>query len=311
MSWILETLLYGVLKGVRDVVKKESLKISSSVEVLFFYTLFAFLFCIPASKDILSVDVSYLPYVFIKSFVIFIAWILSFRAIKDLPLSVYGILDLSRVLFATSLGIFVLGEPATRNQIIGLILVAVGLVLLKRRKGEASENIKPLIVVMALASCVFNAVSGFLDKVLTRYITPSQLQFYYMFFLTLLYLIYLIVDALNIPETIRIKVIKIEEAALHHSIPEENKWESNINIKRAVKNYWIWILAILFVIADKSLFIANANPESKITIMTLVKQSGCIVSILAGKFIYKEKNMLHKFICAVIIILGIVIAVIK
>lgn len=294
MEWILLTLTYGLLKGVRDIVKKESLKKSSSVEVLFFYTLFAFLFCIPASKDILSVDTSYLPYVFIKSFVIFLAWILSFRAIKDLPLSVYGILDLSRVLFATSLGIFVLGEPTTRNQIIGLILVALGLIFLKRRKNEANENIRPIIVVMALVSCMLNAVSGFLDKVLTQYITPSQLQFYYMFYLTLLYLAYLIVD------TVILDVI----LPRRHVIVSQK-----INIIGAVKNYWIWILAILFVIADKALFVANANPDSRITIMTLVKQSGCVVSILAGKFIYKEKNMLHKFICAAVIITGIVIAV--
>ena len=294
MEWILLTLTYGLLKGVRDIVKKESLKKSSSVEVLFFYTLFAFLFCIPASKDILSVYTSYLPYVFIKSFVIFLAWILSFRAIKDLPLSVYGILDLSRVLFATSLGIFVLGEPTTRNQIIGLILVALGLIFLKRRKKEANENIRPIIVVMALVSCMLNAVSGFLDKVLTQYITPSQLQFYYMFYLTLLYLAYLIVDTV---------ILDVILPRRHVNVSQK------INIIGAAKNYWIWILAILFVIADKALFVANANPDSRITIMTLVKQSGCVVSILAGKFIYKEKNMLHKFICAAVIITGIVIAV--
>ena len=294
MSWVLETLLYGLLKGTRDIVKKESLKKSSSVEVLFFYTLFAFLMCIPASKDILSVDKAYLPYVFIKSFVIFIAWILSFRAIKDLPLSVYGILDLSRVLFATSLGIFVLGEIATVNQIIGLVLVALGLIFLKSGKREENENVRPLMVVLALASCMLNAVSGFLDKVLTKFITPSQLQFYYMFFLTLMYFIYLVADM--VLQNMNISGRNSDSAL-------------KISIKGAVKNYWIWVLAILFVIADKSLFIANANPESKITIMTLIKQSGCIITIVAGKLIYHEKNMLRKFICAAVIITGIVIAV--
>lgn len=279
MAWVLQTLLYGLLKGARDVVKKESLKKSTVVEVLFFYTLFAFLLCIPASTDIASVDVKYMPYIFIKSFVIFIAWILSFKAIKSLPLSIYGILDLSRVLFATLLGIIVLKEVVTVNQVIGLILVTLGLIFLKQRKNEEKEDVRPFVVILALLSCVLNAVSGFLDKVLTQFVTPSQLQFYYMLFLTLMYLVYLLID------------------------------RSEVNVKSSVKNYWIWVLAILFVIADKSLFIANANPASKITIMTLVKQSGCVVTILAGKFIYKEKNMLHKFICAAVVIAGIVIAV--
>ena len=278
MSWIFLTLVYGLLKGAREIVKKESLKKSSVIEVLFFYTLFAFLLCIPASKDIASIDVRYLPAVFLKSFVIFVAWILSFKAIKSLPISTYGILDLSRVLFATLLGIVVLHEAVSTNQIIGLVLVSLGLIALKSRKGDAKEDIKPIVVFFALLSCTLNAVSGLLDKILTKYISASQLQFYYMLFLTLLYLIYLIID------------------------------KAEVSFKRAAKNYWILILAILFVIADKSLFLANANPESKITIMTLIKQSGCIITILAGKFLYKEKNMLHKFICAAIIITGIFIA---
>lgn len=279
MSWVLLTLVYGLLKGGREIVKKESLKKSSIMEVLFFYTLFSFVMCIGVSQDILLVDIKYLPVVFIKSFVIFLAWILSFKAIKQLPISIYGILDLSRVLFATLLGIIVMHETCTIPQITGLILVAAGLLLLKRRKSDVSEDVKPLIVIFALLSCMLNAVSGLLDKILTKHITASQLQFYYMLFLTLLYLLYIIVT------------------------------KEKVDIKGSVKNYWIWILAIMFVIADKSLFLANAYPESRITIMTLVKQAGCIITILAGKFIYKEKNMQHKFICAAIIILGIVVAV--
>lgn len=282
MDWILLTLLYGVLKGVRDVVKKESLKKSTVVEVLFFYTLFAFLFCIPASKDIGGIDVRFLPLIFVKAFVIFIAWILSFKAIKDLPLSVYGILDLSRVLFATVLGLVVLKEPSTLNQIIGLVLVSGGLLLLRFGgvgKGREKENVKPVMVALALLSCGLNAISGFLDKVLTKDVTASQLQFYYMLFLTLLYLIYMLFS------------------------------KTKVDVKGSVKNYWIWILAILFVIADKSLFLANAVPDSKITIMTLIKQAGCVVSLAAGKFLYHEKNMLHKCICTAIIVAGIVVAV--
>lgn len=279
MNWVFLTLIYGVFKGARDVIKKESLKISSTIEVLFFYTLLAFVMCIPASRDIASVDVKILPFVFLKSVVIFAAWILSFNAIIHLPISLYGILDLSRVLFSTSMGLLILGEPTTFNQITGLILVATGLVLLKARKSGEKENVAPKYVIIALTSCLLNSLSGFSDKILTKYISASQLQFYYMLFLVILYFIYML--------------IKKEE----------------VNVVRSLKNYYIWILALLFVIADKALFVANAIPESKLSIMTLIKQSSCIVAIIAGKFLYHEKNMLHKFICAAIIISGIVIAV--
>ena len=48
---------------------------------------------------------------------------------------------------------------------------------------------------------------------------------------------------------------------------------------------------------------------SRVTVMTLIKQSGCVVTILAGKFIFKEKNIGYKLFCAAVIVAGIVISV--
>ena len=85
--------------------------------------------------------------------------------------------------------------------------------------------------------------------------------------------------------------------------------KTKIHLVSALKNYWIWILSLIFVIGDKALFIANQSPDSKVTIMTLLKQAGCIVTILAGKFIFKEKNIGYKLFCACVIITGIVLSV--
>ena len=77
------------------------------------------------------------------------------------------------------------------------------------------------------------------------------------------------------------------------------------------KNVYVWALAVMFVIADKALFIANGMADSRVTVMTLIKQSGCLVTIVGGKFIFKEKNTAYRFFCAAIIIFGIVLGVIK
>ena len=129
--WMLLVLLYGVLKGVREVVKKKALTKNTVMEVLFFYTLLAFLFVVPDAKNAMGMEPKYYFYVALKSFVIFLAWIFSFKAIDKMPISIYGILDLSRVLFATLLGVFVLQEVLGVYQMIGLILVSAGLILLK------------------------------------------------------------------------------------------------------------------------------------------------------------------------------------
>ncbi|MDE6687389.1 MAG: EamA family transporter [Lachnospiraceae bacterium] len=279
MKWILLTLAYGLIKGVREIVKKKSLQKSTVMEVLFFYTLFGFLMLLPDAKEAAGVPVNQMGWIALKSFVIFLAWIASFHAIEKIPISIYGILDLSRVLFATLLGVIVLQETLGGNQIIGLLLVAGGLLMLRLKKAKEPEHTGTVYVLLAFASCLLNALSGLMDKLITKTVTSGQLQFWYMLFLVAFYGLYLLLS--------RTKV----------------RW------KEAIKNYWIWILSILFIVADRALFIANAIPESRVTVMTLVKQSGCIVTILAGKWIFHEKNIGYKLICAAVIIAGIVVGV--
>lgn len=286
MLWIPLVLLYGVLKGVREIVKKKALEINSTIEVLFMYTFLSFLIVLPQIKSAMGMEPKYYLYVALKSFVIFLAWMFSFKAIKRMPISLYGVLDLSRVLFATLLGVIVLQEILSVSQMIGLAFVSAGLILLKYRPRSMREttdagkqSVEVKYVVMSFASCMLNAVSGLLDKLLMKEISSAQLQFWYMFFLVSMYFLFIVFT------------------------------RTPVKIADVARNKWVWLLSILFVIADRALFIANGMPGSRITVMTLLKQAGCVVTILAGRCLFKEKNTTHKMICAFIIIIGIVIGV--
>lgn len=279
-GWIFLVLLYGIFKGIRECVKKKALQKNGTVEVLFFYTLFGFILVIPSCNDVFSMPKSYILPIFIKSAFVFTAWICAFRAIKKIPISLYGITDMSRVLFSTTLGVVVLHETMGLNQFIGLALVILGVLMVNLKKRGSNEGTSKKYFIFIMISCICNATSGVMDKVLmkTGDITHGQLQFWYMLFLTLMYLCYLIFT------------------------------RTKVNIKSIAKNYWIWILSILFVIADRALFAANGYEASKVTVMTLIKQSSVIVTILLGRLVFKEKNILYKIICAVIVATGIVIA---
>lgn len=286
MLWIPLVLLYGVLKGVREIVKKKALEINSTIEVLFMYTFLSFLIVLPQIKSAMGMEPKYYLYVALKSFVIFLAWMFSFKAIKRMPISLYGVLDLSRVLFATLLGVIVLQEILSVSQMIGLAFVSAGLILLKYRPRSMREttdagkqSVEVKYVVMSFASCMLNAVSGLLDKLLMKEISSAQLQFWYMFFLVSMYFLFIVFT------------------------------RTPVKIADVARNKWVWLLSILFVIADRALFIANGMPGSRITVMTLLKQAGCVITILAGRYLFKEKNTTHKMICAFIIIIGIVIGV--
>lgn len=278
--WIILVLFYGVSKGVRDGLKKLSMQKSSLMEVLLFHSLLAFIFTIPFSKDVFDLPIIYYPLIFLKSFVIFLAWIFSFRSIRKMPLSYFGIIDMSRVIFSTCLGVFLLGETMGISNVIGLFLVLVGLFAVNIRKdAKKGEKPKPKYVILTFLACLLNSMSGTMDKIYTKHITPDQLQFWYMFFMVVLYVVYIIAT----------------KTEIHFSVLKNN--------------IWIWILSVLFVLADRALFIANSMDGSKITIMTLIKQSSVIVTILFGKFIFKEKNILLKLLCSLIIIAGIIISV--
>ena len=279
--WVWLVLLYGVLKGVREIVKKKALEKNSTIEVLFMYTFLSFVMVLPSAGAATGVEIHFFFYIALKSFVIFLAWICSFQAIKRMPISLYGVLDLSRVLFAMVLGVAVLQETLGPFQVIGLILVSAGLFFLKYRPGRqqkeaAGEAVEVKYVVMAFAACLLNAVSGLLDKILMQDITSSQLQFWYLFFLTLFYLLFILLS------------------------------RSPVNWRRAFGNKWVWLLSLLIVIADRALFVANGMEASRITVMTILKQAGCVVTILAGRFMFREKETSHRLLCAAVIIAGIV-----
>ncbi|MCI8405050.1 MAG: DMT family transporter [Clostridia bacterium] len=277
--WIALVCFYGVLKGIRDIIKKKALEKNTAMEVLFFYTLVSFVFVTPEVKNALSLDYHYIGFIMIKSLIIFITWICSFRAIKKLPIGFYGIMDMSRVIFATVLGIFVLGEVMTGHKIIGMSLVLAGLLFVNLGKSGSEDKAKPVYIILVLISCLGNAVSELLDKMLMRHMNSGQLQFWYMFFLVILYLSYLLVTRAKI------------------------QWRS------LCKNYWILILSILFVLGDKALFIACGKQDSTVVAMTLIKQCSVMITIIGGRIVFKEQRVIYKLICAAVIIAGIVFAV--
>lgn len=295
MSWVILVLIYGIFKGARELTKKKAMSINSVMEVLVVYTLISFVMVIPQAPEAGGLEAKYYFLIALKSFAIFVAWICGFYSLKMLPVSLYGVLDLSRVLFSTFMGVAFLHEVLNGYQIAGLCIVCSGLLLLKfkpHRKSipqsasipqPAPKNTNDRIsffIVLALISCVLNAVSGFMDKVLMREITRPQLQFWYMVFLAGYYLLYILITRTKISFSV-------------------------------LKNVWVWVMALMFVLGDMALFEANKNPESRITVMTLIKQSGVIVAILGGKIFFKEKNIGYKLFCAAIIIAGILIGLIK
>lgn len=279
--WVIFVLLYGIFKGAREPIKKKILEKNDLLSTLFTYTFVGFLMTVPMARDVFSVDIKTFMLIGVKSFVIFIAWIATFAAVKKLSVSFYSVMDLSRVIFSTLMGLIFLDESLTVKGVISLLLVVLGLYLVNRQKDSTEKTTDNRYVWLVLFSCLLNAVSGTLDKYLmaTKEISSIQLQFWFMLMLSAMYYIYICIKG------------------------------KKVDIIGCVKNPYIYILSFLLIAGDQLLFIANSDEASQVTIMTLIKQSSAIVAILCGKFVYGEK-IARKLWCAGIIIFGIVLSVV-
>ncbi len=277
--WVGLVLFYGLAKGAREGIKKKALEKNGVIEVLFLYTALSFIFTIPLSHDIFNILPIYHVLLLIKAFCIFVAWICAFNSIKKMPIGIYGIIDSTRMVFAVLLALIVLGETMTVQKCIGMVLVITGVVAVNLGN-KSDERVKIKYLAMSLVSCVLNAVSGIMDKEMmtSGHLSSSQMQFWYMLYLTLFYGAYVLFT----------------------------KTKVSLNVFKT--NPWIIVMSLLFIAADRALFIANEDPASQVTIMTLLKQSSILVTVATGKIFFKEKHFLKKVVCASFVLAGILIS---
>lgn len=277
--WIIYIFIYSILKGSRDVMKKAALKKGSPDEILFFYSLISFVLILPFSANALSTPPLYIFYSFIKAAIVSTSWILAFVALKKMTVSLYGIMDMSRMLFSTFLGVVALGETMTVPKAVGVVLVIIGLFLVNLRRPGSADKVSASVIAAALLNCILNSVSGTMDKALMKNMEADQLQFWFMLFSLVLYSLVIIVK------------------------------KEKISVKSLKGNFWIPLMSISLAFGDRLLFIANAMPQSQVTVMTVIKQSAVIVTILCGRLFFKDKDILYKLICAGIILAGIFVSV--
>lgn len=276
-NWILLMVIDAFVISFSEVFKKKALAKNSIYEIPAFFTLIAFFINLFFSKDAINIDYIYLPIILIKSIIIVVAWLITIKAIKELQLSLYGILKISRIVFTVLLSCLFLGERFTLITFVGLLIVIVGLVLVNITDKEVQKKNNNKIIVLFLISCIGSAISAIIDKKILVHITTSQLQFWFYLFLTILFFIALIIR------------------------------EKKINISSIKNNYWIPLIAICMAMSDRLLFMANSIQSSKVIVMIVLKQLSVVISIILGKLIFKEKNILKKILYSILIIIGVVI----
>ena len=287
ITWVLYTILYAFFNAFYEGARKKAVGKNTIYEVLAIFSSIAFVLVFIITRDAFTINYMYLPVVLLKASVIVIAWILGVKVLEKMQISLYSMIKISSIIFSVILSFIVLGEQITIITLIGISIVIAGLILVnkttKKERGKEKDTSFKLVLIL-LVSCLLNSISSIIDKKVLMHITSSQLQFWFLLFLSIYYWIILLIKN------------------------RKKKYTKN-NISRKINNlknnYWIPIASICLVVGDRFLFMANATPDSQVIVITMLKQLSVIISILIGKFMFKEKDTIKKLLYSILIILGI------
>ena len=277
--WVVFIILYVIFVSLYLSSKKKATEINSIYHVVFYISLIAFIFNSIISNNIFSITISSFFYLMIKSIIVVSAWYFGIYSISKLPLGIYGINAIIRVIFTIILSVLFLSEVLSFKILLGITIIIASLFFMNYISiNEHKKKSVSFIALLALfIYSLLSSVSEIMDKVLMYDLTISQMMFWTLFFNTLFSGIIFFI---------------------------KNK---SFGIKLVKGNYWLIIAAFCLVIGDRFLFAANKDPDSVVSIMTVLKQLSTFVLILLGKLLYKEEKILLKVLCFIFIMMGLII----
>lgn len=277
--WLWMTLISGVLLGFYDIAKKKALGTIPLLNVLALYSLTSFLMVAFEFQNAIKIDINTLLLIALKSFIIFISWLLGFMAIRGLPISIITPFGTISPLFSIFLGIIVLNESLGFFQVIGLVVIFASYYFISKAGAyEVKGLFKNKYFYLMVGASLLSAASALIDKIALKGINVGQMQFWFSFFVALLYISALVFWRLR------------------HKHNEYFRF-----------SWFIPVMSFLLVLSDRIYFEAVKIPMSQISVIMPLRKVSIIVSAIIGGIIFREKNLKRKLICIGLLLIGVAI----
>jgi drug/metabolite transporter (DMT)-like permease len=296
MSWLFLAALSAVFLGFYDIFKKVSLERNAVLPVLFFCSLTGLILFLPvAALSVFSPEIARRYDVFIapmgfrghllilaKAGIVTLSWVLTFFAIKHLPISLASPIRASAPLF-TVLGAITLFHEVPSQFQLGGIAVTLGsyflFSILGRKEGILFERNR--WVWMLFVGTLVGAVSGLYDKHLLQSakLAPMSVQFYFTAYNTLIQ--GLIVGIFWWP--VRATTTKFRFRGS------------------------IWLVGLLLLAADNVYFRALSVPGALVSVVSTVRRSNVVISFAMGSLLFREQRRWQKAVALVGVLVGLVL----
>lgn len=279
-TWILLTIINALIIGFFECFRKKALEKNNTYEVAAFIYLIDFIIAAIFIRDAFYIELKYILMLLLKATILVVAWLGALYALKHLSMGIYGMISTCRIIITVVLSALILGEIVTPRIFLGMIIIIIGIILVNKVVND-KKKVSTFKVFFALVlSCLCNSISAILDKYLLTDITYTQMLYWCYLFMTIICFIIILIKG------------------------------EKIDVKGILKNKWLTFAAVSIVIADSLLLKANADVNSSAAVISLIKQLVVVETIVLGKFIFKEKDILKKLAYSLLIIFGVTLIII-
>ena len=292
--WLALAFISATFLGFYDTSKKASLKDNAVLPVLFLNTLFSTLIFSPFLLDYIggfgwftdtfldtasgaesSLQAHLL--VVLKAFIVLSSWICGYFGLKHLPLTIVGPINATRPVIVLVGAMLIFGERLNAYQWIG-VLISLSSIFLMSRAGK-KENIdfrSNRWIWCVAAATLMGAVSGLYDKHIMKSLSPMFVQSWF-----------------NLYQMIIMAVVcaLMWYPRRHQTTP--------FHWSRAIP-----LISIFICLADFAYFTSLNDPDSMISVVSLVRRSSVIISFICGVIIFKERNIKAKVLDLALLLAG-------
>lgn len=215
--------------------------------------------------------------VVLKAFIVLSSWICGYFGLKHLPLTIVGPINATRPVLVLIGAMLIFGEKLNAYQWAGVLLTIISIFLMSLAGKKENIDFKRNKWIWCLAGAVLmGVVSGLYDKHIMRSLSPMFVQSWFNFYQMLI--MTAICGLLWYPKR-------------HATTPFVWKWS-------------IPLISIFICIADFAYFTSLNDPDSMISVVSLVRRSSVIVSFACAVVFFKERNLKAKLLDLALLLFG-------
>lgn len=292
--WLILAFVSATFLGFYDTSKKASLKDNAVLPVLLLNTIFSTIIFSPFILDYIGgfgwFEGTFLDtesgsenelrahlLVILKAFIVLSSWICGYFGLKHLPLTIVGPINATRPVLVLVGAMLFFGEKLNLCQWIGVLLAILSIFLMSRSSKKEDIDFKSNRWIWCVAAAtIMGAVSGLYDKFIMKSLSPMFVQSWFNFY----------------------------QMIIMTAICGLIWWPTR---KQTTPFRWTWaipLISIFICLADFAYFTSLNDPESMISVVSLVRRSSVIISFACGVVIFKERNLKAKIIDLGLILLG-------